>query len=69
MALGFKTPMVDALMSMAFCLVATGFNFAVYLSDWSVLGGSWDLVSTVISTSTGFIDGYKYSYTMYNPTY
>ena len=28
----------------------------------SILGGSWDLVSTVISTLSGVISNYKYSY-------
>ena len=34
----------------------------------SVLGGSWDLVSKVISTLIGVISNYKYSYLSYNPT-
>ena len=34
-----------------------------------VLGGSWDLVSTVISTLSGVISSYKYSYLNYNPSY
>ena len=33
------------------------------------LGGSWDLVSTVISTLSGVISNYKYSYLNYNPSY
>ena len=35
----------------------------------SVLGGSWDLVSKVISTLIGVISNYKYSYLIYNPGY
>ena len=35
----------------------------------TVLGGSWDLVSTVISTLSGVISNYKYSYLNYNPIY
>ena len=35
----------------------------------TVLGGSWDLVSTVISTLSGVISNYKYSYLNYNPSY
>ena len=34
-----------------------------------VLGGSWDLVSTVISTLTGVRTNYKYSYLVYNHSY
>ena len=34
-----------------------------------VLGGSWDLVSKVISTLIGVISKYKYSYPNYNPSY
>ena len=34
-----------------------------------LLGGSWDLVSKVISTLIGVISNYKYSYLIYNPTY
>ena len=33
------------------------------------LGGSWDLVSTVISTLTGVMSNSKYSYFIYNPSY
>ena len=36
---------------------------------WDVLGGSWDLVSKVISTLIGVISTYKYSYLIYNLTY
>ena len=35
----------------------------------SILGGSWDLVSTVISTLIGVISNYKYGYLSYNPSY
>ena len=35
----------------------------------SVLGGSWDLVSKVISTLSGIISSYEYSYLNYNPNY
>ena len=35
----------------------------------SLLGGSWDLVSKVISTLSGVISNYKYSYLNYNPSY
>ena len=34
-----------------------------------VLGGSWDLVSTVIGTLTGVITNYNYSYLVYNHSY
>ena len=34
-----------------------------------VLGGSWDLVSKVISPLIGVISNYKYSYLIYNPSY
>ena len=32
-------------------------------------GGSWDLVSMVISTLSGVICNYMYSYLLYNPSY
>ena len=35
----------------------------------NLLGGSWDLVSKVISTLIGVISSYKYSYPNYNPSY
>ena len=35
----------------------------------TLLGGSWDLVSTGISTLTGVITSYKYSYLIYNHSY
>ena len=35
----------------------------------SLLGGSWDLVSTAISTLIGVIGTYKCSYLNYNPSY
>ena len=34
-----------------------------------ILGGSWDLVSKVISTLSGVISNYKYGYLIYNPSY
>ena len=34
-----------------------------------LLGGSWDLVSTVISTLIGVISTYKGSYFNYNPSH
>ena len=34
-----------------------------------ILGGSWDLVSKVLSTLIGVISSYKYNYLIYNPTY
>ena len=34
-----------------------------------LLAGSWDLVSMVISTLSGVIRNYKYSYLNYNPSY
>ena len=34
-----------------------------------LLGGSWDLVSNVISTLIGVISSYKYSYLTYKPSY
>ena len=35
----------------------------------SLLEGSWDLVSKVISTLNGVMSNYKYSYLVYNPSY
>ena len=35
----------------------------------SLLGGSGDLVSKVISTLIGVISNYKYNYLIYNPSY
>ena len=35
----------------------------------TILGGSWDLVSMVISTLSGVISNYKYSCLNYNPSY
>ena len=35
----------------------------------TVLGGSGDLVSKVISTPIGVISNCKYSYLIYNPSY
>ena len=35
----------------------------------TLLGGSWDLVSKVVSTLIGVISTYKYSYLIYNLTY
>ena len=35
----------------------------------TLLGGSWDLVSRVISTLIGVISNYKYSYLNHNPSY
>ena len=40
-----------------------------FRSSDSLLGGSWDLVSKVISTINGVISNYKYSYLNYNPSY
>ena len=34
-----------------------------------ILGGSWDLVSRVISTVLGVLSNYNYSYLTYNPSY
>ena len=34
-----------------------------------LLGGSWDLVSKVISPLIGVISNYKYSYLIYNASY
>ena len=34
-----------------------------------LLGSSWDLVSTVVSTLNLVISNYKYSYLIYNPSY
>ena len=42
---------------------------SVLLPSPFLLGGSWDLVSTVISTLTGVITSYKYSYLIYNHSY
>ena len=38
------------------------------LENLPLLGGSWDLVSKVISTLSGVISNYKYSYLNYNPS-
>ena len=39
-------------------------------TTWAtILGGSWDLVSKVISTLIGVISSYMSSYLIYNPTY
>ena len=38
-------------------------------AGWNMLGGSGDLVSKVISTLSGVIRNYKYSYLIYNPSY
>ena len=35
----------------------------------AILGGSWDLVSRVISTLVGVISNYNYSCLTYNPSY
>ena len=37
--------------------------------SYILLGGSWDLVSKVISTLIGVISSYKYSYHNHNPSY
>ena len=34
-----------------------------------LLGGSWDLVSKVISALIGVVSNYKYSYPIDNPSY
>ena len=39
------------------------------LKPKTILGGSWDLVSMVISTLSADINSYKYSYLNYNPSY
>ena len=39
------------------------------MTPWTLLGGSWDVVSKVIGTLVGVICRYKYSYLMYNPSY
>ena len=39
------------------------------LQVWTLLGGSWDLVNTVISTLSGVISSYKYNYLNYNSSY
>ena len=39
------------------------------LTGPTILGGSWDLVSEVISTLIGVRSSYKYSYPHYNPSY
>ena len=43
--------------------------FRTLLHNGRVLGGSWDLVSKVISPLIGVISNYKYSYLIYNPSY
>ena len=35
----------------------------------SLLGGPWDLVSTVITALIGVIGSYNYSYLIHNPSY
>ena len=39
------------------------------ISPGTLLGGSWDLVSRVISTLIGVISKYNYSYLSYNLSY
>ena len=39
------------------------------LAESLLLGGSWDLVSTVTSTLIGAISKYKYSFLIYNLSY
>ena len=46
-----------------------GTKKVTYFGLLGVPGGSWDLVSTVISTLSGAISNYKYSYLNYNPSY
>ena len=52
-------------------MIGKDFNQPSELEEWvpigPKLGGSWDLVSTVISTLSGV--NYKYSYLNYNPSY
>ena len=39
------------------------------VKERGLLGGSWDLVSKVISTLIGVISNCNYSYPIYNPNY
>ena len=41
-------------------------KYALRYPEYPLLGGSWDLVSTVISTLSGVISSYKFSYLNYN---
>ena len=41
----------------------------VMMAPRRLLGGSWDLVSKVISTLIGVITKYNYSYLISNPSY
>ena len=41
----------------------------INIKSQTLLGGSWDLVSKVISPLIGVIGNYKYSYLIYNPSY
>ena len=55
-------------------LLGSGFRARVgarFQGCWfkGLLGGSWSLVSRVISTSIGAISNYNRSYLTYNPTY
>ena len=43
------------------------FLLGPFIKDCSLLGGSWDLGSTVVSTLTGAISNYKYSYFIHRP--
>ena len=44
-------------------------NLIYAIEPQGILGGSWDLVSKVVSTLIGVISSYKYSYPNYNPSY
>ena len=44
-------------------------GFIGFAASNSLLGGSGDLVSKVISPLVGVISNYKYSYLIYNPSY
>ena len=57
--------------SAALTLSPTHRNLEILKPEGSetILGGSWDLVSKVISPLIGVISNYKYSYLIYNPSY
>ena len=42
-------------------------SIVVPFGGYVILGGSWDLTSTVISTLLGVTSSCKYSYLIYNP--
>ena len=49
--------------------IAEGFFIRVQGFPQTLLGGSWDLASRVISTLIGVISHYNCTYLTYNPNY